>query len=203
MTACVVAACAVESRRAGCRRFRSPVVVEHGPLPDVDLEVARTWKVTGSFPSGDTHGSSEESLRGPDWVMFRVHQQPGVLLMGLEPWLSGLVWRRLPEPGESRVFCTGDRGFDRLNRAVGLTRVRTYSVPENSVLKNMFTITFDPEMDPAEAASKYESLEGVVYAEPNGYFLMERRRSAPKAPAGLRLPPEEERRFPERALARK
>ena len=178
--ACIAAACVVVQtwRGDGCAGFRPAVVVEHGPLPEVDLEVARTWKVIGSFPSGETHESSEESLLGTDFVMFRAHQQPGVLLVGLEPWLSELVWRGLPELGESGVFCTGDWGFDRLNDAVGLTRVRTYSV-----IKNIFAIAFDPKMDPGDVASKYESLDGVVYAEPNLYFRLDRRRSR------VRLPP--------------
>ena len=186
-----MAFCAVQSWRDGC--VWPAVVVEHGPLPEVDLDVAKTWKVVDSFPSGMTHHQSREKSRfGPDWVMFHVHQRPGVLLMKLEPWLSEMVWRSLPEQGESAAFCTGDRGFDRLNRIVGLERIRTYG---SDSFRNTFAIAFDPEMDVEEAGRKYESLEGVVYAEDDGYFRLERQwteQDEQDAQAELRIPTLEE-----------
>jgi len=180
----IVAFCAIQSWRDGCGW--PAVVVEHGPLPEVDLAVAETWKVVDRFPSGMTHYPSMGKSRfDPDWVMFHVHQRPGVLLMKLEPWLSEMVWRSLPEQGESAAFCTGDRGFHRLNRIVGLERIRTYG---SDSFRNTFAIAFDPEMDVEEAGRKYESLEGVVYAEDDGYFALERQWTEQDAQAELRLP---------------
>ena len=189
--ACIVAACAVQSCRSdGCQGFWPAVIVEHGPRPEYDLDVAKTWKVVDRFPSGMTHEPSEDSVFDPDWVMFHVHQPPGVLLMKLHPWLSELVWRNLPAPGKSGAFCTGDRGFDRLNRTVGIRRISTY---DSDIFKNNFMISFDPEVDAEEASSKYESLDGVVYAEPDGYLRLEDRRTGVRLPTDPTL--DEVRRF--------
>ena len=130
----------------------------------------------------------------PSFTIIRVHPQPGVLLVELEPELSGLVWANLPKAGDSGIFCMGRRDFDRLNREIGLISVDTYLTPlgedmgrpvreldERAMryVLDHFAIAFNSDLDLDYVARRYESVEGVsvegvVYAEPNDYHWFDR-----------------------------
>ena len=88
----------------------------------------------------------------------------GVLLLGLEPELFGIVSALLEGQSEAVTLRTGYVAFDSLNEQLGLSAViRTFPI------LGIVTFYFDAYLNVDAAAQAYSTVEGVEFAEPDSY----------------------------------
>lgn len=88
----------------------------------------------------------------------------GELLLGLEPSLSEAVASLLEGQTEPVALRTGNAAFDTLNERLGLTAVDVLSRFETVIFY------FNEHLNVPAAAAAYAAMEGVEYAERNGYL---------------------------------
>ena len=173
VTACLAqSACGVWSFHDELGPFRGQgLVVEHGSLPDFDIEgYGEESRLRDRGVDVDSGGGLIPVLaairaRWPEFreVTARMDHQPGMLLLGLEPPLDYLVRRSLPEEGTSGRFLTGYGDFDQINRDIGVRRVKSYRP-----LTGMYAFSFNSDVNASRAAERYQSLRWVKYVETNG-----------------------------------
>ena len=99
-------------------------------------------------------------------IPVRQRYEFGVLLLGLDPYLSSAVRGLLRETGQMHTgpLHTGYEAFDALNARLSLSAV------ELSVGINIGTFYFDESLNVGEAIRAYEMVEGVEFAEANSLF---------------------------------
>lgn len=98
-------------------------------------------------------------------VTARERYRPGVLLLGLEPALFGIVSELLEGQAGAVTLRTGYVAFDSLNERLGLSVVvRMFPFSE------IVTFYFNEYLNVAAAAQAYSTVEGVEFAEPDSYL---------------------------------